>query len=110
LSEARADEHHVGARGAGDHRGDHEERRAGQQDAAAAQEVGGAAAEQHEAAIGQQVPAEHPLQVLHGEAEVAADRRQRDVDDRRIDEIEERDRAQQSKDLLAAPGRQDGGC
>ena len=63
---------------------------AGDQHAPATEQVGGAAAEQHEPAVGEQVAAEHPLQVLDREVQVGADRRQRDVDDRRVDEVEER--------------------
>ena len=73
----------------------------------------GAAAEQHEAAVGEQVAAEHPLQALQREAEVAADRGKRDVDDRRVDEVEELDRAQQRQRQLAAAGGEEGrlgGC
>jgi hypothetical protein len=68
--------------------------------------VESAAAEQHEPAVGEQVAAEDPLQVLHREVQVAPDRGQRDIDDRRIDEVEERHRAQQRERELPAARRE----
>ena len=79
----------------------------GDEHAAAAEQVGRAAAEQHEAAVGQQVGARDPLQVLDGEVEVAADRGKRDVDDRCVDEVEERDGGEQGQGELAAAGREE---
>jgi hypothetical protein len=40
--------------------------------------------------------------------QIAADRGQRHVDDRRVDEIKERDRAQQSQREFAATSREEG--
>src|SRR5439155_1767872 len=87
-------------------RRDADQHRAGDEDAAAPEQVGGAAAQQHEAAVGEQVAARDPLQALLREAEVAADRGKRDVDDRRVDEVEERDRGQQRQRELAAARRE----
>ena len=50
--------------------------------------LGGRAAEQQEAAVCQQIAADGPLQALHREVQVPPDRRERDVDDRRVDEVE----------------------
>jgi hypothetical protein len=62
------------------------------QDSPAPEQVCGPAAEKQEAAEGDRVGGHDPLQVRFGEVEVAADRRQRDVDDREIhDRHEERD-------------------
>src|SRR6267154_1938197 len=56
---------------------------------AAAEQVGGPPAEQQEPAEGQRVGGHHPLQVLLGEVQLAADGRQRDVRDRQIDDRHE---------------------
>src|SRR6266498_3293383 len=53
------------------------------------------AGEQQQAAVGDQVARQDPLQALCREAQVAADRRQGDVHDRGIDDVEELHRAQQ---------------
>ena len=72
-------------------RGEHGQ--AGHQDAAAAEQVRGAAAEQQEAAEGERVAGDDPLQARFGHVQLAADGRQRDVDDREVrDRHEERDR------------------
>ena len=73
----------------------------------AADQVGRAPAEQHEAAVRQQVAAQHPLQALHGEVQVAPDRRQGDVDDRGVDEVEEGDAAQEGERQSAATAREE---
>ena len=59
---------------------------AGEEDAAAAEPVAEPPAEQQEAAEHQGVGADHPLQVLLREAEVVLDGRQRDVDDRDVED------------------------
>jgi hypothetical protein len=62
------------------------------QDRPAPEQVGGPASQQQEAAEGDPVGGHHPLQVRFGDVKFAADRRQRDVDDREIDDRhEERD-------------------
>jgi predicted nucleic acid-binding Zn-ribbon protein len=78
--------------------GQREDRGAGEEDPAASEQVRHAAAEQEEPAIGQQVATEDPLKVLDGEVQVAADRRERDVDDRGVQEVQERHGAQQGQE------------
>ena len=70
-------------------RGEREEDEAGDEQAAAAEQVGEAAAEQQEAAEDQGVGVDDPREVVLGEVEVLADRRQRDVDDRRVEDDDE---------------------
>ena len=108
LRQAGADQDARAAGETADQRGDAEQHGAGDEDPPAAEQVGGAAAEQHEAAVGEQVGARDPLQALHGEAQVAADRGKRDVDDRGVDEVEERDGGEQGQGQLAAAGREEG--
>ena len=68
------------------------------QDPAAAEQIRGAAAEQQEAAERERVRGHDPLQAGLGEVQIAADRRQRDVDDRQIDDRhEERHRQQRER-------------
>jgi hypothetical protein len=62
-----------------------EEDGAGDEDSALAVEVGGATAEQQQAAEGDRVDVDHPLQCVGGEGEVVLDRGQRDVDDRDVE-------------------------
>ena len=63
------------------------------EDAPAAEQVRRAAAEQQEAAEHERVRVDDPLQAALGEAEVALDRRQRDVHDRGVEHDHElRDR------------------
>ena len=67
-------------------RGEREQRGAGQEHAPAAEQVGGAAAEQQEAGEGQRVGVDDPLQARGREVRPCADRRQRDVDDRDVED------------------------
>jgi len=84
---------------------------AGHQYPAPSEQVGEPSAEQQEPAVGDDVAAEHPLQVLHGEVQVAGDGRQRDVDDRGVEEVEEGDRAEEGEYQLAPAGGEEGrGC
>ena len=62
-----------------------EEADAEQEQAPVAEEVAEPAAEEHEAAEGQHVGVDHPGERRLREAEVLADRRQRDVHDRRVE-------------------------
>ena len=62
-----------------------EERDADEEQPAAADEVGGAAAEEQEAAEHQRVGVDDPLQLLGAQIEIGLDRRQGDVDDRRVE-------------------------
>ena len=66
---------------------------------APAEQVGHAAAEQQEAAEEQRVGVDDPREVVLGEVEVAADRRQRDVDDGCVEDDDElRQRQQRERD------------
>ena len=85
-------------------RGGGEDHQAGHQHAAAAEQVGGAAAEEHEAGEGQPVGGHHPLQVGLGEAELAADGGQGDVDDREVHDRDEVGHHQQRERLPALTG------
>jgi hypothetical protein len=106
LREPGTDEHpRLGGQPPGE-RGQAEDRRTRDEDATAAQQVAGPPAQQHEAAVGEQVAAEHPLQALHREAQVVADPRQRHVDDRGVDEVEERHGTQQGEGEDSVPGGQ----
>ena len=106
LREAGADEHSRALRKPTDQRRDADHDHSGDQDPAPAEQVGGAAAEQHEPAVGEQVAGRHPLQPRNREMQGAADRGKRDVHDRRVDEVKERDSAQQRECELAATRRQ----
>ena len=89
-------------------RGEREQDETAEEDAAAADEVGGAAAEEQEAAVGEHVAADDPLQVLRREAQVVLDRRQGDVDDRDVEEVEELDEQEQCQRQRAATGPERG--
>ena len=67
-------------------RGGGEEADADEEQPAAAVEVAEAPAEQQEAAEGEQVGVHHPGERRVGEAEIALDRRQGDIDDRRVED------------------------
>jgi hypothetical protein len=82
-----------------------EHHQAGHEHAPAPQQVGQAPAEQQEAAERERVGVDHPGEVCLGEVQRAADRRQRDVDDRRVDhEHELRHREQQQREFLHLGG------
>ena len=81
--------------------GEHDQ--AGDEDAAAAEQVGDPSAEQEEAAVGEDVAVDDPLQALLAEAEVALDRRQGDIEDRGVEDVHELDEAEQEQDGDAAP-------
>src|SRR6266851_5039338 len=74
----------------------------------ASEQAGGAAAEQQQPPVGDQVAGQDPLQVLHREAQAAPDRRQGDVHDRGVGDVEELDRAQQQQREPAGSGREEG--
>src|SRR5262249_29377971 len=69
---------------------------------AASDQIRRAAPQEHEAAVGEQVTAEHPLQALDREVQVVLDRGKGDVDDRRIDKVEKGDATQERERQLAA--------
>jgi hypothetical protein len=78
-----------------------EQDQAADEQAPATEEVGQAPTEQQEAAEGQGVGVDHPRQVVLREVEVLADRRQRDVDDRRVQHDDElRGREQREREPL----------
>jgi hypothetical protein len=85
LHAARDDQHltRVGESVGGRRRA--EERDADQEQLAAADEVGGAAAEEQETTEHQRVGVDDPLQLLGGQVQVLLDRRQGDIDDRRVE-------------------------
>ena len=96
---------HVGLGEAAEERGDAEQDQAGHEHAPPAEQVGEAAAEQQEAAEGQRVGVDDPGQVVLGEVEGAADRRQRDVHDRGVEDDDELGRGQQGeREPLASLG------
>ena len=68
---------------------------ADEEDAAAAQHVGGPATEQQEPSEDQGVGADHPLEVLLREPEVALDRGKSDVHDRDVEDNHELDDTQE---------------
>ena len=109
LREPGPDENLRASGEAPDQRRDADYHYPGDQDAAPAEQVGRSAAEQHEPAVGEQVATRHPLQSRHREVQGPADRWKRDVDDRRVDKVKERDPAQQRQHELAAAGRQERG-
>jgi hypothetical protein len=92
-------------RKASDQRRAGEDDEAGDENEAAAEQVGHAAAEEQEAAVGEDVAVDDPLQALLTEAEVAFDRRQRDVQDRGVEDVHELDDAEQEQDRDTASRR-----
>ena len=86
LHRACADEHLLRGREAARCRREREERDPEQEQPAVPEEVAEAAAEQEEAAEGDQVRVHDPRERLVGEAEVLLDRRQRDADDRHVED------------------------
>ncbi len=89
LDGAGDDQLRLGLREPARQRGEREEDQAGQEEPAAAEQIGHSTAEQQEAAEGQRVRVDDPREVLLGEAQIAADRRQRDVDDRGVEDDDE---------------------
>ena len=89
LQAAGDDQHPARGRQPVQQRREREHDHAGQEDPLAPDQVAGAPAEQQEAAEHQRVAVDHPLQVGGREAEVALDRGQRDVDDRRVEDDHE---------------------
>ena len=88
-------------------RGGGEQHQAGEEDPLAADQVAGATAEQQEAAEEQRVRVDDPLQVRLGDLQVGLDRRQRDVDDRGVEdhhELREADKDEHEPRIRAAGG------
>ena len=114
LQEAHRDQEALRGRQPAAQRGRGEHEQAGHQDAAAPQQIRGAAAQQQEAAEGEPVAGHDPLQVRLRHVQLAADGRQRDVDDREVrDRHEERDSQHRERapatDLMPALARGQGG-
>src|SRR6185437_12749564 len=70
-------------------RGGREQDQADDEHAATTEQVGHAATKEQEASEDEDVGVDHPREVVLREVEVAADRRQRDVDDRRVEDDDE---------------------
>jgi hypothetical protein len=104
LHGARDDQRGLVGRQATGQRGEGEEQHPGHEDAPAPEQVRRAAAEEQEAREGQRVGVDDPLQVDGGEAEVLADRRQRDVDDGDVEDDHELGQAGQGQDPTLACG------
>src|SRR4029453_15162507 len=92
-----------------DERGGREEDDAGKEQPAPSQEISSAAAQQQEAAEEERVGAEHPLQVLLGEAQVGLNRRQRHVHDRDVEHDHELHEQEQRQPVPLASGSCDHG-
>ena len=88
-------------------RGDPEQDETDDEQPATTEQVGQAAAEQQEAAEHEHVRVDDPRQVVLGEVQISADRRQRDVDDRRVEDDDELGRCEQRQrqPLVGGAGR-----
>ena len=106
LHGARDDERGLVGRQAAGQRGEREQQHPGHEDAPAPEQVGRAAAQQQEAREGQRVGVDHPLQVDGGEAQILADRRERDVHDRDVEDDHELRQAGQGQNPALACGVQ----
>ena len=95
LQCAERDQRFLAPREPAEQRAESEDERAGHEDAPASEEVGRTSAEEEESSEHQRVGADDPLQVLLGEPEVDLDRRQRDVDDRDVEDGHELHREDQ---------------
>ena len=110
LDEARAHQQAGALSQAARQRRGGEHHQPGHQHPPPAEEVGRPGAQQEEAAEGEHVGADHPLQALLAEAEIALDRGQGDVEDRVVENVHELDEAEQEQDRDAAPRRQRRRC
>ena len=86
LQRAERDQRRLTPREPAEQRAEREDQRSGHEDAPPAEEVGGASAQEEEPSEDERVGADHPLQVLLGEPEIELYRRQRDVDDRDVED------------------------
>jgi hypothetical protein len=89
LQPAADDQHAGGLRQAVDQGGHREENHPGDEQTLSAQQVRRPATQQQEAAKDQRVAVDHPLQVGGREVQTALDRRERDVDDGRVEDDHE---------------------
>jgi hypothetical protein len=98
LEAAREDQRRRRVGEAVEERGACEHDHACEEDALAAEQIAGAAAEEQEAAEGQRVGVDDPLQVALGHVQVGLDRRQGDVHDRRVEDDHELRQADEAED------------
>jgi hypothetical protein len=89
LQGARTDQHELVLRQGAHQAGTGEEQQTEHEDASAPEQVCGAAAQEQEAAEGQGVGIDHPLQARCGEAEVALHRGEGDVHDGQVEDDHE---------------------
>ena len=89
LQRASGDQRRLAPGEAAEERADREDDQAGHEDHAAPEDVGETTAQQQKAAEDERIRADHPLQVLLREAQVFLDGRQRDVDDRDVQNDDE---------------------
>ena len=94
LDEARGHQHLLALGQPARERRDGEDGEAGEEQAAAAEQVAETTGEQQQAAEGDQVGVDDPREARLGEAEVALDRGQRHVHDRRVEDDHEHSGAQ----------------
>jgi hypothetical protein len=99
---ARSDENAFRVGQATDEGGGREDRDTDHEHAPAPEQVGRTPREEEEAAEGDRVGADHPLQVLLREVERLADRRERNVDDRDIENRHEEGDAYERESLPPA--------
>ena len=97
LHRAPDDQLRLARREAAEQRGDREQHETTHEQAPAAEQVGHSPAEQQEAAERQRVRVRDPGEVLRREVQVLADRRDRDVDDRDVQDDHELRRGQESE-------------
>ncbi|HTE70975.1 MAG TPA: hypothetical protein VK942_19825 [Actinomycetes bacterium] len=97
LDGAGGHQHHRGAGQAAGQRGHGEQREPGGKQPPAAVQVGGPARQQQKAPEAQRIDARHPLEVMLGKAEVAADGGQGDDHDGDAEDVDELRHAQQGE-------------
>lgn len=98
LNGSRCDQKRVAGRERASQRRRREHAQPCHQEPATPEQIRGMTAQQEKAAERERVRGHHPLQAGLGEVQVATDRRQRDIDDRQIDDRHEvRDRQQRKR-------------
>ena len=103
LNRARGDQPCLRLGQAAGQRGEREDDQADHEHPPAPEQVGEASAEQQEPSERQRVGVHDPREVIAGEVQVGADRRERDVHDRRVDHDHElRHRQEHQSEVLAA--------
>ncbi len=109
LERAECDQRRLAPREPAQERAEGEEQRAGHEDTPAAEKVRGPSSQEEESSEHERVGADHPLQVLLREPEVDLDRRQRDVDDRDVEDGHELHREDERECEPLLPVRVDHG-